>query len=152
MSGAEPALPWADNDALLAERYAPYVLWVGVPYYLAAQEALGGRAPWDVRAQPKMVRRHVRPAFPRADLLPQLLHEHLVFSIGVAERSDRWSVPLAFQCYLHWRADFDELTRHGRLNRSETVDMAAVIAGAAGVRFVERGREVPCPPGLLLPQ
>jgi hypothetical protein len=94
------------------------------------------------------VRRRVRPAFPA---LPAERHEHLVFAIGVSDRhGDALSnAPLAFACYLHWRTDFAELIQYGRLNRSETVDLTAVIAGARQVRFVERGREVPCPPGLL---
>ena len=120
-------LPWADNDARLAERSAPYVLRFGVPHCLAAQAALGGRAPWDVRAQPKRVRRRVRPAFPLG--MPQERHEHLVFAIGVSERSDRAAAPLAFQCYLHWRADFDELARHGRLNRSRRCSSALRACG-----------------------
>jgi hypothetical protein len=138
--------PWGSNDADLAAKYTPYVLWISLPHYRVAVEALG-RAPWDVRAQPRGVRRRVRPAFPPLTSLE--MHAHVVFAIGVSGRNpEYWErTLLAFQCYLHWITDFAELEEHGRLMRSETVDFAAVTAGADAVRFVESGREVPAPPG-----
>ena len=89
----------------------------------------------------------MRPAFPPLTSLE--MHDHVVFAIGVSGRNpEYWErTLLAFQCYLHWITDFAELEEHGRLMRSETVDFAAVTAGADAVRFVESGREVPAPPG-----